>query len=342
MMLNKELMEKILKQALQYGADFAEIFFEDKKANNLTAEGGVIEKASTGFDLGVGIRVIYKDKVSYAYTDDLSPEVLLEAARSAGIAANSSARDLNVINLTRKPISQMHPVKIDAVNYDKEAKVKLIKRADRAARVSDEIKQVKIVFLDHSRKIMIANSDGLWVEDEQSAIRFVVQTVAQRGDLIQTGMASRGHSMGMEYFDLYSPEMLGEISGKQAVTMLSARPAPSGKMTVIMHNGFGGVLFHEACGHGLESDAIIKGSSVFAGKVGQQVASSIVTAIDDPTIQNQWGSFSIDDEGTPAQKTVLIEKGILKEYMWDRITAERDGRPKPTSNGRRMTYRHLP
>ncbi|AZR73731.1 peptidase C69 [Anoxybacter fermentans] len=341
-MLDKELMEKVLKKALEYGGDFAEIFFEDKRTNNIVAEGGVIEKVKSGFDMGVGIRVIYGEKVSYAFTDDLSPKELMEAARSAAAAAKGSGKDVIVIDLTRKSVPNLHPVKIEPTGYNKNAKVEIIMKADEAARVSDLIKQVTISFMDQFRKIMIANSEGLWVEDEQVFIRFTVSTVAQRGDLIQTGSVSKGKAMGIELFDLYDPEILARTAGEQAITMLNARPAPSGKMDVIINNGFGGVLFHEACGHGLEADAIVKGSSVFAGKVGQKVASSIVTAIDDPTIPNEWGSYNIDDEGTPAQRTVLIENGILREYMWDRVNAKKAGRLRSTGNGRRMSYRHLP
>lgn len=340
-MLDRDGMQQVLKAALAYGGEFAEIFFEDKKTNNIVTEGGVVDKVSTGFELGVGVRVIYRHKVSYAFTDDLSQEALLEAARSAGAAVRNAAKTVTVIDLTKKPVQNLHQIKRDAVNLDKREKVQIMLKADEAARVSSEIQQVTVNFFDQSRKIMIANSEGLWVEDEQNYLRFTVNTVAKRGELIQTGGTSKGRTFGMEFFDLYDPSELGLQAGQSAITNLNARPAPSGKMDVIMHNAFGGVLFHEACGHGLESDSINKKSSVFTGKIGQQVASSIVTAVDDPTVANEWGSFSVDDEGTPAQRTVLIENGILREYMWDRVNAMK-AEHHSTGNGRRMSYRHLP
>lgn len=341
-MLDKDLMVKVLKKALEYGGDFAEIFFEDKVTNNIVTERGIVEKVRTQFDLGAGIRVIYKGKVSYAYTDDLSPAALFEAAQIAGSAARGSAQDVAVIDLTKKPIPQLHPVKIAPCDLDKKAKVAVMQKAYEAALIADEIKNVTVTFMDYNRKIMLVNSNGLWVEDGQVATRFTVNAIAQRGDLIQTGAASKGRTMGMELFDLYDPTDFGHKAAEQALTNLNASPAPSGKMDVIMHNAFGGVLFHEACGHGLEADTIVKKTSVYSGKVGEKVASSIVTAVDDSTRPNEWGSYSVDDEGTPAQRTVLIENGILREYMWDKVASIKAGRPASTGNGRRMSYRFMP
>ena len=341
-MLEKDLMIQVLKKALEYGGDFAEIFFEDKRTSVITTERGIVEKVKTNFDLGAGIRVIYKGKISYAYTDDLSPAALFEAAQVAGAAARGSAQNVTVVDLTKVTIPQLHPVRLDPAQVEKKAKVEIMLKADQAAWVSEEVKSVTVTFFDQFRKIMIANSEGLWVEDNQNALRFGVNVVAQRGDVIQTGGTSKGRTMGLEFFEMYDPEALGREAGMQALTNLKAKPAPSGKMDVIMHNAFGGVLFHEACGHGLEADNIVKKSSVFTGKVGQKVASSIVTAVDDPTRPNEWGSYSVDDEGTKAQRTVLIENGILREYMWDKVAAMRGERSASTGNGRRMSYRHMP
>ncbi len=341
-MLNRDLIKQVLTTALAYGGEFAELFFEDKYTNEIIADGGLIEKIKTGSDLGVGIRVIYKDKVSYAYSDDLSPNALIETAESAGKAVRGSAKKVTLLDLTHKSFPRLHQVKIDPTIYSQEAKIEMIMKADRGARISDEIKQVNTTMVDQKRKIMIANSEGLLTEDEQVSTRLTVRVVAQRGEFMQMGSITKGRTMGMEIFDLYDPHLVGQNAAQQTLMMLNARPAPTGKMDVVINNGSGGVLFHEACGHGLESDAIIKGASIFAKKVGQKVASSIVTAIDGAIIQNEWGSYNLDDEGTPANNTVLIENGILREYMWDRVSAKKVGHPSLTGNARRMSYRHLP
>ncbi|MCK4259278.1 MAG: TldD/PmbA family protein [Halanaerobiales bacterium] len=341
-MLNRDLIQKVLTTALAYGGDFVELFFEDKSTNEIISEGGVIEKVRTGFELGVGIRVIYNGKVSYAYSEDLSKDALIETARNAGKLARGSEKKRTLINPTPKLIPNLHQVKIDPSLYQSEDKVRLVSRADLGARISDLIKQVKVILIDQKRKIMIANSDGLLIKDEQVSTRMTVKAVARRGELMQMGSITKGRTMGMEMFDLYDPAIIGQSAAEQALIMLNARPAPAGKMDVIINNGSGGVLFHEACGHSLESDVIVKGASVFTGKVGKKVASSIVTAIDGATLSNEWGSYSIDDEGTVAKRTVLIEDGILRDYMWDRVSATKAGHHLLTGNARRMSYRHLP
>ncbi|GAB6099264.1 TldD/PmbA family protein [Halanaerocella petrolearia] len=340
-MLSKKLIQDILSTALEGGGDFAEVFCEDKKSNVLSLENSKLERVKTGYDLGVGIRVLTDDQVSYAYTDDLSRSSLLKTAKVAG-AANQGDNKITVNDLTKENINQAHPIKIRPNEVAKKKKVDFVKEANQAALAYDEsIKQVQVSYFDYIQQVTIANSEGLFVEDERTRTRMRVKAVASDGEKIQTGTEGPGLHQGFEIFDDYKPETIGQEAAREAVAMLKADPAPSGQMPVVINNGFGGVLFHEACGHGLEADAVQKGSSVFAGKVGEEVTSSVVTAVDDATVANAWGSFNVDDEGNPAQRTVLIKDGILQDYMYDFKAARKDNR-KSTGNGRRSSYRSIP
>ncbi|MCK8815789.1 TldD/PmbA family protein [Natroniella sulfidigena] len=340
-MLSTKLIRQLLQVALEGGGDFAEVFFENSKSNSLVLENSKLERVKTGYDLGVGIRVLSGDKVSYAYTDDLSKEALLQTAKVAG-AASQGQNKVTITDLRKGTINQVHPVQIRPEDVAKQKKAELMKEANQAAlNYDDSIRQVMISYADNTQEIMIANSDGLYIEDERIHTRMRVKAIASDGEKIQTGSESPGLQVGFELFDQHPPQKLGEEAARQAVTMLGAKSAPSGKMPVVINHGFGGVLFHEACGHGLEADLVQKNSSVFAGQVGKQVASEVVTAVDDATIKNGWGSFGIDDEGQQAERTVLIEDGILKDYMYDLKAARKDERAS-TGNGRRDSYQSLP
>ena len=340
-MLAKKNINKILAAALEGGADFAEIFYEDTKRNSISLENSKLERVKTGYDLGVGIRVLTGDQVSYAYTDDLSLDSLLKTAKVAG-SASSGNKQVVVNDLTTKQPKLIHPVKIKPAEVDKKKKVKLVQDANQAARDYDnKIRQVMVSYVDKDQKIMVANSEGLMIEDQRTYTRMMVRAIASDGSNIQTGSETPGLHQGLELFDEYPAAEIAKESARQAVTMLEADPAPSGKMPVVINNGFGGVLFHEACGHGLEADAVQKGASVFADKVGEQVASKLVTAVDDATVKNAWGSFGVDSEGNQAQRTVLIKDGVLQDYMYDKKSARKEERAS-TANGRRDSYRSLP
>ena len=340
-MLSEKNINKILATALEGGADFAEVFYENTKRNSISLENSKLERVKTGYDLGVGVRVITGDQVSYAYTDDLSLDSLLQTAKIAGSASQGSG-GVTVADLTKQKPQLVHPVNIKPTTVDKKRKVKLVQDANKSARSYDEnIRQVMVSYSDKNQRIMVANSEGLMIEDERTYTRMRVHAIASDGTQMQTGSENPGRQMGFELFDEYPPEKIGEEAARQAVTMLEADPAPSGKMPVVINNGFGGVLFHEACGHGLEADAVQKGASVFADKVGEQVASELVTAVDDATVRNGWGSFGVDSEGNQAQRTVLIKDGVLQDYMYDKKSARKEGR-QSTGNGRRNSYRSLP
>jgi TldD protein len=224
----------------------------------------------------------------------------------------------------------------------KGTKVDLLRRADEAARgEGGPIRQVRARYGDSRRQILVANSDGLLASDDQVRTLFVVSAVAFGDTGMQTGYESVGRTVGFELFDRYEVEDIARTSAKRAITKLAARPAPSGTLPVVIGPGGGGVLFHEACGHGLEKDLVDKGASVFAGRMGEQVASPLVTIVDDGTMGEEWGCFSIDDEGTPAQRNVLIQDGVLTDYMWDFLRSRKEGRAL-SGNGRRQSYQHLP
>ncbi|SJZ40225.1 TldD/PmbA family protein [Selenihalanaerobacter shriftii] len=341
MVLNTETINKVLKAALNKGGEFAELFFEKKIINQFSMESSKLERVKTGYDLGVGIRVINGDQVSYAYTDDVALNALLETAKVAG-AASKYHENVTINNLKLNKYDSPHQIKIRPEEVDKLKKKAILETVDKAARGVDErIQQIMASYVDYAQQVQIANSQGLFVEDERVRTRLMVNAVASDGKGIQTGRETPGKHAGFELFDEYPPEEMGKSAANKAITMLEARPAPSARMPVVVNHGFGGVLFHEACGHGLEADAIQKGSSVYAGRVGEKVANEKVTAIDDATITNEWGSFVVDDEGNPAEETVLIKDGKLTDYMYDFKAAKKADR-KSTGNGRRQSYRHQP
>ena len=248
---------------------------------------------------------------------------------------------MRAVALSRRPTHNASTVRIYPSEVAKARKVELLQRADHAARSSGSaIRQVAANYGDSRRRILVANSDGILAEDQVVRTMFSVSVVASGDTGMQTGRESAGHTVGFELFDTYEVEQLATHAAERALTKLRARPAPSGSMPVVVGPGGGGVLFHEACGHGLEADLIAKSASVFAGRRGELVASPLVTLIDDGTMAGEWGCFGIDDEGHPAARNVLIQDGVLTDYMWDHLRARKEGRPM-SSNGRRQSYQHL-
>lgn len=342
-MIEEETARRVIQAALSRGGDYAEIFAENRQGYNLRLEEGKIEENTTGSESGAGIRVIIGESVAYAYTNDLSEDSLLETARVAASAVRGGERA--EIDLEKKwnilSILGEHPIEIDLEDFPREDKIALLHKADEAARASgSEVVQVVAVLGDSRQQIFIANSLDEIVRDTRIRVRMVVQVVAARNGEIQTGYEAPGVLGGYEMFKRFPAERLGHDAAAMAITMLDARPAPSGPMSVVIGNGTGGVLFHEACGHSLEADAIYKHASVFEGKVGSKVANSIVNAYDDATLKNRWGSFNYDDEGVRARRTPLIEDGILLNFINDLKRSRRD-RVAPTGNGRRQSYRHV-
>jgi TldD protein len=340
--LDESVIERTLAAALRTGGDFAEVFTEDKKTSSAMLDDGRVEELSSGRSRGAGIRVVVGDTTGFAHTADLTPEGLSAAAEAAAAAARSGGGGVRTVELTRQPTVRSNPVGVMPDAVGKGAKVELLRRADDAARAEGgAIRQVRARYGDSHRQIQVANSDGLLAGDDQVRTLFVVSTVAFGDTGMQTGHESVGRTIGFELFDRYEVEDVARASARRAMTKLTARPAPSGTLPVVIGPGGGGVLFHEACGHGLEKDLVDKGASTFKGRLGQQVASPLVTLVDDGTMAEEWGCFGIDDEGTPAQRNVLIEGGVLTDYMWDFLRSRNGGRAR-SGNGRRQSYQHLP
>lgn len=341
-MIEPDLARSVLHAALRSGGDFAEIYVEDKVSSAAALDDGRVEQVTSGRDRGAGIRVVVGDTTGFAHTADLSEAGLRAAAEVAGAVARQARPGAQVVPLSPQHVEQVSPIAVAPDEVAKATKVALLLRADAAARgAGAAIVQVSASYADSRKRILVANSDGLLAQDEQVRTLFRVSAVASGDAGLQTGYESVGHTMGFELFDHYDVEELARAAAARAITKLSARPAPSGAMPVVIRRGSGGVLFHEACGHGLEADLVAKGASVYAGRAGQQVASPLVTLVDDGTMTAEWGAISIDDEGRPAQRNVLIEDGVLTDYMWDFLRARAEGRAS-SGNGRRQSYQHLP
>ena len=340
-MLEKSLVEKILNEALSTGGDFAEIFVEKKNNCGLFMIDGKIESSLSGRDFGIGIR-IFKDLYSvYGYTNDMTEENLLKTARKIAEAVKGTRADIT-INLLKQDIENYNKIEIYPETVLKKNKIDIMRRGYTAAKEYDsEISQVRVSYSDSKQNILVANSEGIWAEDERVRGRIRIESVASNGTEMQTGSMGPGASKGFEFFEKMDIESYGREASRIAKTILHADYSPSGKMPVIIDNGFGGVIFHEACGHGLEATSVAKGNSVFAGKIGQMIASPVVSAVDDGTIPNEWGTINIDDEGTPSRRNLLIENGILKGYMIDKLNGRRMGMAS-TGSGRRESYKYAP
>jgi len=339
--LSKEELREILELAVARGGDFADIFIEEKKTVGVACEADKIERINSGIDAGAGIRVISGDTTAYAYTNDLSKEGLSQIAKVVSSASYGDRKDVSLDLTEVRPVVDFAVEKMpDGVSIDE--KVEMVNRGNKTARgVDSRIKQVTVGLADIIQNVVIANSEGDYVEDRRVRTRFMVNTVAAEGEVIQTGYNAVGGFAGFELFREYTPEDVAREAAGRAVKMLEAKPAPAGKMAIVMAGEAGGTMVHEACGHGLEADLVQKRLSVYANRKGEQVASELVTVIDDATVKGKYGSFRFDDEGSAGQKTVLIKDGVLEEYMYDRLTAMREKRDS-TGNGRRESYQDKP
>jgi len=341
-MIEQSVLEEVLGVAMRTGGEFAEVFAEDRRNASAVLDDGRVEELTSGRDRGAGIRVVVGDTTGFAHTADLTEAGLIAAAEAAAAAARGGGGGTNVVALDRRSASRGYDIETYPGDVPKARKVELLGRANDAARaVGGAISQVSVSYGDNRRHILVANSDGLFVEDDTVRTFFAVSCVATGDAGMQTGRESVGHTIGFEMFDMYDVDQLARNAADRALTKLAARPAPSGQMPVVIGSGGGGVLFHEACGHGLEADLVAKGASVFRGRVGQQVASKGVTVVDDGTMEREWGNIAVDDEGNPAQRNVLIEDGVLTDYMWDHLRARKEGR-RSSGNGRRQSYQNLP
>jgi TldD protein len=339
--LEDAVVRKVLTTALSTGGQWAEVYAEDRLSHSIRLEDRRIEELVTGRDRGAGVRVVRGTSSAYAYTNRLDQDSLLEAARVAAAALRgqpvAEVRDLRM----RTPAVR-HPVLIDPSGIDRTTLAEAVRRADDAARSEDPaVVQVIASYMDTRQHVLIANSGGFSTDEDRVRTRFVVQVVAARDGVVQTGFEGPGRSSGYELLQRFTPEHIARTAAGRALAMLASRPAPAGEMPVVIAAGNGGVLFHESSGHGMEADLIAKEASVYQGKQGKQIGVPEFNGVDDGTVEGGWGSFAFDDEGTPAQRTVLFEDGVCTDYLTDLIRSRQLGQPA-SGNGRRQSYADVP
>jgi TldD protein len=340
-MLPRELVDDVVRAARRRGGSFAELFVEERRSTSIRLDDGKVEELSTGSDRGGGVRVALGTSYGYAYSNRLDRASLLQAAEAAS-AALDEGEPGTVVDLTVREGRGTNRTDRPAGEFPAAEKVAWLRELDEAARsLSPDVVQVVGMYGDSLQRKLIATSDGRWIEEERPRIRLVAQVVAARDGTIQTGFFGPAACAGVEFFDRFTADAVGKKAAERAVTMLDSIPAPAGEMPVVLAPGMGGVLFHEAVGHPLESDAVDKEASVYRGRVGTACASDVLNGVDDATIPNGWGSFDFDDEGEPSQRTVLFEDGVLQGFLYDRLRAEKDG-VGSTGNGRRESYAQPP
>ncbi len=340
-LIDPDVLERVLASALRRGGDMAEVFAEDRRSSSAVLDDRRVEELASGRERGAGVRVVDGDTTGYAHTADLSQAGLLAAAEVAAAVARAGGGGTRTVALG--PVASAGDRSlVDPAAVDKGRKLELLARADDAARAAGgAITQVQVSYGDSRRRVLVATTDGVHVEDDQVRTRLSVSCVATGDTGMQTGYESVARTEGFEVFDRVAVADLAQVAANRALRKLSARPAPSGELPVVLAGGSGGFLFHEACGHGLEADHIVKDASVYTGRVGEQVASPLVTLVDDGTVAGEWGNFAFDDEGRPAARNVLIQDGVLTDYLWDWLRARKEGRTS-SGNGRRQSYQHLP
>ncbi len=340
-MITRELCQRVLQRAMATGGDYAEIYAENTLNHSIHMIDRRVENIHDSVVAGAAVRVYKGLRSVMATTIDMTETGLLRCAEKAADALGEGNSPMDIV-LRECLFGDIHPIRIVPATVSNGHKIAILKEGYFAAKDYDPaISQVDATLLDVDHNILIANTEGLYTRDRQIRTRMNMMAVAEKNGQTQTATFNPGRRMGLEMFQLIPPKSIGEKAAKQALTMVSAGYCPPGVMPVAIDNGFGGVIFHEACGHSLEATAVAYGRSQFAGKLGQQIANVKVTAIDDGTIANAWGSINIDDEGTPARKNVLIENGILKSYMIDKFNGRRMGM-ESTGNARRQSFGHVP
>ena len=340
-MISREVCQRVLGKAVSTGADYAELFAENTLNHAINMIASKVDSIHDTVIAGAAVRVYKGLRSVMATTVDTSEEGLLRCAEQAAEALGQGSAQIDIV-LKERLFGDIHPVQVAPASVSNREKVAVLKDGYFAAKAySDAITQVSGTLMDVDHQILIASSEGLYAQDRQIRTRLNISAVAEINGETQTGGCRPGRRMGLEMFDTIDPKAVGVEAARQAVTMAGAGYCPAGVMPVAIENGFGGVIFHEACGHSLEASAVAYNQSQFTGKLGQKIANEKVTAIDDGTIPNSWGSINIDDEGTPARKNVLIENGILKSYMIDKFNGRRMGMPS-TGNARRQSYSYTP
>src|SRR5436309_11314349 len=335
-------LQRYLSEALSAGGDYADLYFEYLTSTSISVDESIVKSATQGISAGCGVRVLAGDRTGYAHTDDLAPERILRSARTAALIARGPAQQ-PVQGFKESRAHQLYQVSSASVDADITSKLDLVMRADKAARAYDSrIAQVRGGYADELRQILVVGSDGTYATDVQPLARFTVFCIAKSGENSARGQAGGGGRVGIEYFlTEKTPEAFAQEAARQAIIQLDAREAPAGEMEVVLGPGWPGILLHEAIGTGLEADFNRKGTSAFSGLIGKRVASEKCTVVDNGTLPSRRGSINVDDEGSPTQETVLIENGILKQYLSDKLSSRLMGMPS-TGSGRRESYEHIP
>ena len=341
--ITRQDLQNYLGEALSQGGDYADLYFEYLLTSSISIDESMVKSATQGVSMGVGVRVIAGERTGYAYSDDLSPEKIRKAARVAAYIASGPSK-VDKFDLNEGNRHNLYPVVTAPTETAFGERVELVKRADRAARAFDpRVFQVQAVYADNLRHVMVATSEGVLTLDKQPLARLSVSALArQNGGPPQRGHAGGGGRVELDYFlSRKTPEHFASEAAREAITMLDAVEAPAGEMTVVLGPGWPGILLHEAVGHGLEADFNRKGVSAFSGRIGQKVASELCTVIDDGTLNSRRGSLNVDDEGQPTQRNVLIENGVLRGYLQDKLSSKLLD-SKSTGSGRRESYAHIP
>ena len=337
---DKNFLHSVIEESLKNGGEYADIFFEDTRVNSISYLDSKIDDMNLGNNYGVGLRVIVNKKTIYLYSNDTSEDSLMNLARSAASIISDKkyiAKDFILSNE-----KDNHPLHIDPFNINFNEKIDVLSYLDKTARgVSDKIKQVNARYMEKQRNILVCASNGILKEDSQTYIRLVMMSMASDGSNTQTASRTRGALDGFQVIKDINLEEMAIETANSAIKMLNSKYPKSGKYPVVIDNAFGGVIFHEACGHALEATSVADNASVFCNKLGEKIASDVVTAVDDGTIKNAWGSYNIDDEGNEAQRTVLIENGILKSYLVDELGSMKMNQ-KVTGSARRESYKYPP
>ncbi|MBI4196187.1 MAG: TldD/PmbA family protein [Deltaproteobacteria bacterium] len=334
-------LKKILQKALFHGGDYAEIYAEETESLQLISEERRLDKITPSLDSGIGIRVLWNGKTAYGFTNEISERSLLELADRIASAVHAG-KFKEPITVHAIPSPWTVTIQRDPSRFSLQKKSEFIRRGEEVAWSFDpRIKQVKVLYADIQKKVEIAHSNGELACDHRIYTLYYLQVVAGKNGELQTGYHPVGGLVGLELLEENPPEEVAKKACEQAIRMLCARRAPAGTMPIVLSSEAGGTMVHEAVGHGLEADLACEGLSVYHKKIGQTVGNEKISVVDDATVPNKRGSFVFDDEGTPAERTVLIEKGVLKNYMFDRRMAMKNG-ARSTGNGRRESYRHKP
>lgn len=338
-LIDEAVANRALERALARGGDFAEVFCEERAGFSISIDESRVERPQSGRERGAGIRVVTGEITRFAHVDGLGEDDLLRAADGLAAAEEGVATEPLPVKAAEPP--ELQQIEVDPASVPAERKAELLHELDERARAAGaDVAQVSASYSEGRRRVAVANSEGLQATDDRTRVRLGAQVVARRNGSVETGFETLGAHRGFELLD-DDPAGIAEQAARKALDLVGADPAPAGEMTVVVGGGFGGVLFHEMTGHGLEADAVQKGASVYAGKMGKKVAEPLLTAYDDGRMPGEWGTGAIDDEGTPCRRTAVIEEGKLTSYLYDRLRARRDG-TESTGNGRRESFRDLP